>query len=104
MCPSSCWQDSVRHLKPFEVCHPYLLKSEEGIGQVECTSKPQHVTKKIQTQAVWGDKSGMNKTKNLFSCLLRAVWLKRAGPHSSTELQIRTGDQTMHKGGDAENV
>ncbi len=45
----------------------------------------------------------MNKTKTVFSFLLQAVRLKCAGPHSGTELQIRTGDQNTHRGGDAES-
>lgn len=35
--------------------------------------------------------------------LLQAVRLECAGPHSGTELQIRTGDQTGHRSMDAEN-
>ena len=59
---------------------------------------------KIHThRLVCGDRSCMNKTKNVFSFLLQAVRLKCAGPHSSTELHIRLGDQSVHRGGLQEN-
>lgn len=90
---NSRWQDKVHHLKPFEVCHTYILKSEEGIKSVECTSKPQHVREKFTRGQSAETIHRMNKTKNGFCLLLQtegwSVFVHTAAQSSRSEQQIR---------------
>lgn len=47
MCARACWRDSFASLEPFEVCHTYLLESDEEI---------KHVGKKLADSGAVGPK------------------------------------------------